>query len=107
MEDKTLLKIALLLAIIGTCALFLISNGIDIETGNLELMEEGESIVITGRVSGIIQKENLMIFDILTKEKVILFDQANISEGDYIAVIGTVGEYNGEKEVIAEVIEKP
>jgi DNA/RNA endonuclease YhcR with UshA esterase domain len=113
MEEKTLLKVSLIIGLVGILVLYFISSEIDLETITwTEGIEEEENIKIAGVVGRVSEGENVVFLEILNKRvenvKVVLFKEGGIvlSEGDYVEVQGTVEEWEGEKEIIGNKIVK-
>jgi len=105
MQEKTLLKIAIISALAGIFLLYLVSDNITIDEssiGNIENEEIGRDVKVMGVVEDVFNGEKISIITISQPSdmKVILYDNVSISEGDYIEVIGEIDEYNGEMEVI-------
>ncbi len=109
MEDDTLLKIALACSVIGISALYIYSTGMSIPEHDIGSLGEdmlGNTITVSGRISGISDREGLRIIDITRDETipVIVFSDIDmdISEGDFVTVTGELDEYNGRNEIIAD-----
>lgn len=105
MKEATLLKIAMITTITGIFLLFIISEKLPIEEiKDIETTDKID-VKLKGPVSRISDLEKVA-FITITQPKdttVLVFkkEKLNISEGDYIEVIGRIEEYEGEKEVIA------
>ena len=105
MNEKTLLKIAIIAALAGVFILYLISDNIvlsESSIGQIEGEEIGSDVKVKGIVDDVYNGEKLSIITITQPEsmKVLLFENVSVVVGDYIEVIGEIDEYNGEKEVI-------
>jgi len=105
MKEKTLLRIAIIGALVGIFLLYVISGSITLDetsVGRIEDEEIGNDVKVKGRVKDVFNGEKLSIITISQPSdmKVLLFDNVSMSEGDYIEVIGEIDEYNGEREVI-------
>jgi len=105
MNEKTLLKIAIISALAGVFILYLISDNIvlsESSIGQIEGEEIGSDVKIKGIVDDVYNGEKLSIITITQPEsmKVLLFENVSVVVGDYIEVIGEIDEYNGEREVI-------
>jgi len=113
MEEKTLLKVSLIVGLVGVVALYFLSSGVDIEavTG-IDSFEEEEEVKLTGVVGRVTEREGVVFLEILNEKvertAVVLFKDGglSVSEGDYVEILGTVEEYNGEKEVIGNKVVK-
>jgi len=102
-----LLKIALICSLLGLIILYIVAENISIDEKTIDKINKddfGSDVKIKGAVNKIIDLENVMIVEITqpTNMPVVLFkeEDINLSEGDYIEVIGEIDEYNGELEVI-------
>jgi len=105
MKENTLLKIAIICALIGIFVLYIISSNISIDESSIGRIEEediGSDVKVKGVVRDIYNGEKISIITITQPEemKIVLYDNVSLSEGDYIEVIGEIDEYNGEMEVI-------
>lgn len=104
MKDSTLLRISLATALIGIISLYIISNNLELEESNL--VADQEYIKLRGLV------EDIRVFDEVTSftlsysddVKVVVFKELDLIEGSSVEVVGSVEEYRGEKEIIAESI---
>ena len=67
-----------------------------------------EKIRINGVVKNVIEKDKVMLITIENScsALVVSFDDVSVKEGDNIEVVGTVKEYKGKTEVVAEEIRK-
>ena len=102
-----MLKIALICSLLGLIILYIVAENISIDEKTIDKINKddfGSDVKIKGAVNKIIDLENVMIVEITqpTNMPVVLFkeEDINLSEGDYIEVIGEIDEYNGELEVI-------
>ncbi|MEK6969721.1 MAG: OB-fold nucleic acid binding domain-containing protein [Nanoarchaeota archaeon] len=108
MEEKTILKIAVIVSILGLGFLFIYSSQLDLAViPDLDLVGSKESVHLRGKINTLRVTEKATFLE-LEGEKVvttdiIFFPEENIllHEGDYVEVFGTVEEYKGEKEVVA------
>ena len=110
MQEKTLLKLALITSLLGILALYLISDNIDLEESNIEritLDNKDEFVKVIGKVSRVVDTEKVTILDIMQPNEitVVLFKTDDrktiIQEGDQVEIIGKVDEYEGSLEIIA------
>jgi len=113
MEDKTLLKVCLMIGLLGVLLLYFISSGIDLgAVEGLEEAEEDEEVKVKGVLGRVTEKEKVVFLEILNekveKVKIVLFKdgEVGLKEGDYVEVVGTVEEYLGEKELIGNKVVK-
>ena len=106
MDDALLLKIALIVGVIGVIGLFLLNASIDLKETRFEDVDSVDSgyVKISGVVERVYSKENLTIIDVSQKcnIKVVVFDEVELSEGQYIEAEGTVEDYEGKNELLAE-----
>ncbi len=107
MEEKTLLKIAIICALAGIFILYLISDNIEVSEssiGKIEGEQIGNDVKVKGVVKDVFNGEKISIITVTQPSdmKVILFENVSIAEGDYIEVIGGIDEYEGEMEVIGD-----
>ncbi len=110
MEDKTLLKAALIASILGVLMLYYILEFSDVEEASVSLLNDeslGDKVLVKGNVIDIVNFENSKLIKIDTKEKinVMIFDDfLNLEKGDKVEVVGKVEKYNNDYEVIADEI---
>ena len=111
MEEKTLLRIALICSLLGLLALYLISGSVEIKEKNIEkitLENKDEFVKLRGIVSNVADTEKVSIIEILQPQKmtVVLFknenQKINLQQGNEVEVFGKVDEYNGKMEIIAD-----
>ena len=109
MNEKKLLKIALICSLIGLLILFIFSDNISIEEKDISKIEDediGNNVKIIGKVNRITNTDKVAFLGIsqeTTKEiTVVLFKDKNISllPGMRVEITGSVEDYNGEKEII-------
>jgi RecJ-like exonuclease len=113
MEEKTLLKIALVTSLVGLLILFLISDSLEIKETNIEKItfeNKDEYVKVRGTVNNIIDTEKVTIITIVQPHeiKIIIFKDENntmpIDSGNEIEAIGKVEEYDGALEIIADLV---
>ena len=111
MEEKTLLKIAFIFSIVGVMALFLISENIrpqEMKTSEIRCTDAGKDIKIHGKVTGVDEKEDVVIITLAQEEtiKLIAFrdGKLNLQKGQKIEAEGEVRDYKGNLEIIADKI---
>ncbi len=105
MEEKTLLKVAIISALIGVFILYIVSESITIDEssiGKIENEDIGNDVKVKGVVKDSFSGEKISIITITQPEemKIVVYENVSVKEGDYIEVIGEIDEYNGELEVI-------
>jgi len=108
MDDKTLLRIALVCSLLGIFILYLVSDNINVDERSISKINKDnvdEYVKIKGKVSKITDLEKVMFIEVIQPSSmtVVVFKEENISlnEDDYIEVIGKTEDYEGEMEVIA------
>ena len=111
MQEKTLLKIALIMSLLGLLSMYLISDNIEIKEKNIEkitLDNKDEFVKLRGIVNKVIDTEKVTIMEITQPQQitVVLFKNENktmpIQEGNEVEIIGKVYEYEGKLEIIAD-----
>ncbi|MBW3003481.1 hypothetical protein KY328_05970 [Candidatus Woesearchaeota archaeon] len=106
MLEKTLLKIALVITVIGIASLFLISEKLEINENIISIDNIGKDVKVTGLVTRISDTDNVMFLEISKPEKITAcifknrFQSININESDIITVEGEIEEYEGKLELI-------
>jgi hypothetical protein len=112
MEDKTLLNISLIITFAGIVALLILSYYDKIPEKNFNEITSsytGSAMKVQGTVKQVythnssisLKLEQTCLMDVTIFEK----DQ-NYTVGDNLAVTGTVQEYNGKMEILADKIVK-
>lgn len=111
MKEKTLLKLALIVSLLGLLILFLISDNIKIKEKNIEkitIENKDEFVKLRGIVSKVIDTEKVTIMEITQPQQitVVLFKDENktmsIQQGNQVEIFGKVDEYEGKLEIIAD-----
>lgn len=110
MKEKTLLKIALICSLVGIIILFIVSDNLVIQEIDISKLNEVEletTVKIIGRIEKVSDTDKLMFLTIGQEKvetvSVLLFKDSDISlkQGDYVEITGTIEDYEGEREVIA------
>lgn len=107
MNEKTLLKLALIMTVTGLLILFFISETIEPKEKPLSQINKENIdafVKLTGTITSVASKEKVTFIQINKQEtaQVILFDNISLSRGDKVEIIGKITEYNGKLEVIAQ-----
>ena len=111
MEEKTLLKIALIISLLGLLGLYMVSENVEIKEKTIEkitLENKDEFVRLGGIVNKVYKADKALIIEIMQPQKitVVLFNNENkttkISEGNEVEIFGKVDEYEGKMEVIAD-----
>ena len=113
MEENTLKKVSLLVAVLGLLGLWLIASEVDLGVvESIEGVPAGDEVLVKGFVSRVSDVEKVMFLEVenqkVEETTIVLFKDSEIflEEGDYVEVTGTVEDYNGKKEVIANKVVK-
>lgn len=114
MDDKMLLRVALVTAVVGLFVFLLIVEKVEVgerSIAKIDELPEGKEIKVVGVVQRVSQQETVAFIE-LAEEKietitVVLFKDKNVSinEGDFIEVVGSLEEYRGKKEIIGNKVE--
>jgi hypothetical protein len=106
MEEKLLLKIALVCSIAGIFLLFIISNELPPNEKAINNLENNENVVLSGKITKIYDKGDLMIAELsqYNKISVVIYkkDYLDLRVNDNIEVTGTTTEYNCKLEIMAD-----
>lgn len=113
MEEKNLLKTAVAASLAGLLALFLLSSWTELDPiTSLEGIAEEEEVKLSGIVGKVSDREKVLFLEVhnekVEKTEVVVFKDREIllAEGDYVEVTGTIEDYLGRKEIIANKIVK-
>jgi len=109
MKESTLLKLALICSLMGLILLYFVSQIIGIEEVNVEKITHGDVggvVKIMGDIKSVRVVNNITFLKIEKPEifEVVLFKSLNLTEGDYVEVIGEIEEYKGKREIIGNAI---
>ncbi|MAH01851.1 hypothetical protein CMO87_01290 [Candidatus Woesearchaeota archaeon] len=111
MQEKTLLKIALITSLFGLLTLYLISDNLEIKEKNIEKItidNKDEFVKLRGIVNKVIDTEKVTIMEIMQPQEitVVLFKNNNkimqVQKGNEVEVIGRVDEYEGKLQIVAD-----
>ncbi len=109
MQEKDILKIAVIVTIVGLLFLFFYSE--TVTPKQVTKLDAVEEIVQMKGVITRVQQHDSVVFIELEGERtettaVIVFtDSMFLKKGDEVSITGTVEEYEGKKEIIASKIE--
>lgn len=110
MDEKTLLKIAMITSITGIAVLFVISLGMDKQEKPYQLLNDQDYSTISGKVAKVSARENITFVTLYqnTPVNAVIIGKGylDLKAGDSVQMSGTVQEYNGAKEFVAEEIRK-
>ena len=110
MQEKTLLKLALICSLVGILLLFFISNNIDVNEkviSELEGNDVDSSVRINGVVTSFQNRGSVILIDVaqLEKMQVVVFNSNfTLNKGDSVEITGKIGEYEGNNQLIADKI---
>lgn len=110
MNEKNLLKVALICSIIGIFIIFIFADRL--EPSLISISEVSESLVdqsvkIQGKVVSVRNTPTVSIFDVKDDSgsiKVIIFENSAFSKGQAVEILGAVKEYKGSLEIEAKKI---
>lgn len=112
MQEKTIYKISIVAIILGLLFLFFYSEELELKAVEaIDTIMPEKEIKVKGTIDRITVTEKATFLNLVNDETeidVILFTTENIylAEGDYVELSGTVEEYMGKKEIIANKIVK-
>ncbi len=113
MQEKTLLKIAVLTALLGVGFLALYAS--ELEIGAVERLDTAlpeETIELQGIITRLNQRDKVTFVELqgqrIETADVVIFTEENLylQQGDYVEIVGTVEDYQGKREVIASKVVK-
>ncbi len=109
MQEKTLIKISFMTAVLGLTFLFFYAKQYTlVSQPDLELASPAEKVLMKGTVKNLKVTDKAVFFELegekIVQTDVILFPDSSIylREGDHVELTGQVEEYKGEKELIAD-----
>ncbi len=113
MQEKHILLISLLILTLGLIFLFFYSEELDLEKKtHLEENYIEDEVKIVGEISKVSKQDKVIFIEVsgqkVIKTDAIVFADKNIflEEGDFVEITGTIEEYNGKKEIIANSVLK-
>lgn len=108
MQEKTLQKVAIIVALLGLIFLSFYAENLQFrEVARIDSEVPEEKVRMQGKVTRVSPQDKVIFLEldgeIIEKVKVILFTDESVylKQGDRVEISGTVEEYQGEKEVIA------
>jgi len=111
MQEKTLVRLSLIITVLGLSFLFVYTQAFDLESvADVESSVASEKVLMKGTVKNLQVTEKAVFFELegekIVQTEIILFPDSSIylRDGDHVELTGQVEEYKGEKEVIAEKI---
>lgn len=114
MKEKTLLKISLLLVFLGLVLIYFYVDSFNFKAvESYQQLQPEEQVKLTGVVKRVTSTQNVTFLELAAQKEetvtVVLFNQEEVllKEGDYVELVGTVEDYQGQREIIAnEVVVK-
>ncbi len=110
MKQTTLLKLALISSILGTCLLYILSETIPIPEKTISEIKEivDGKIRLNGVIKEIKQTEKSIVYAIEKPEQISAISFGNIEKvlkiGDKVEIVGEISEFKGKKQIIIEKI---
>lgn len=112
MDEKTLLKISIIVGFAGVTLLLLMSRTIELKDTDISLTNDLENkLLISGKVLNVIEYNNSATIRIAKTEfiDIVVFDKKNLDflalrDGDEIEAIGKAEKDNGKMQLIADEI---
>ena len=110
MQDKTLLKISVICSLVGIIVLFLIADNLNLSTTEISKIQQselGKQVKITGKIESLSETDTLMFLTVgqekIETVSVVLFKDSDIAleKGDNIELTGTLEDYEGKREILA------
>ena len=113
MNEKTFLRIAIFTSLIGILILLFIVERTELplsKISEITSLQIDKEVRIQGLVSSVKSTQSttmMTVSDVTSSIKVVIFSQdIQISTGDFVEVVGKVGEYQGKLEILASEIKK-
>jgi len=112
MEEKNLLRIAIIISLIGVLILIIITEKIDISESNIAQITEkniDQTVKIKGQITRITKTETIMILNIKDSTgeiKVTAFnpEESNLKTNQIVGINGKVTEYMNQIQIEADKI---
>jgi DNA/RNA endonuclease YhcR with UshA esterase domain len=110
MQEKNLLKLALIFSLIGILLLFFISSKLEVDDKIISQLDENDidsNVRLDGVVTDFKNKGSVILIDVAQLEKiqVVVFNSNfTLNKGDSVEIIGKIGEYEGNNQIIADKI---
>ena len=114
MNEKDLLRWSIVIAILGICVLFVLAQEIDVDRISIDAITNefiDQKVTVAGTVVSVTQLDDMTLFDVqgvdsVSSILVVVFEQMNISIKEGVVVSGTVAEYQGTLEIVADRVER-
>lgn len=111
MQEKALVRISLLVAVLGLSFLFVYAQSFEFSLKpDVDHALPAEKVLMKGTVKNLKVTDKAVFFELegerVITTDIILFPESSIylHDGDYVELSGQVEEYKGEKEVVADEI---
>ncbi len=106
MKESSIMKIAMIFSLIGLVALYLISGRIEVKDYTARINSNiGDDVKLKGIVKSVRKSDSAAFMEIeqAVPSTVVLFGKGglNLTEGDFVEVIGEIQEFEGKEEIIA------
>ena len=113
MNETKLLQISLVVALCGLVALFFLADSIEVAVVAIDTITDefiGQKVAVNGIVETVRQLDSMTLLEVSQQESVgsiavVVFEQIDVSIGDSVFVSGTVEEYNGNIQIVADKVE--
>jgi DNA/RNA endonuclease YhcR with UshA esterase domain len=113
MQEKTILKVSLIVILIGLSFLFFYAEELELQNvAEIDSIPAEEEVKMSGIIGKVTNSEKVIFLKLEAEKKeyvdVLLFNEEEIflKEGDYVEISGTIEDYQGKKEIIANKIVK-
>ena len=104
---KQLTRLVIITSFIGLAILFFYSGNLELDPiSSLDGLREDSAVVIRGKVGRVTQLDKVAFMEVenekIEETTVVLFTDRDVwlHQGDYVEILGTLEEYEGEMEVI-------
>lgn len=112
MDEKNLLKVALICSIIGIFIIFIFADNLEPSLINISEISSSlidQSVTVQGKIVSIKSSPSILIFDVKDDTgsiKVVAFDEKNsdLNKDQLVEILGIVKEYKGFLEIEARKI---
>ncbi len=103
MKESTLLKIAILGAILGSLVLFALGQLLTIDQSTIPQLKDDGQVRLEGTIGRVRVTNASTQFTLLQSNSiaVVIFDPVNLRRGDSVEITGRVETKNGKKQIIA------
>jgi|TARA_B100002003_G_C14140321_1_gene548341 DNA/RNA endonuclease YhcR with UshA esterase domain len=109
MKEKTLLRLALGFSLFGILVLYLVSGLVSVDEGVISKIDGtsiGNDIRLNAVVSSVESRGTVTLIKVVQLEDmdVVVFGNVSLNKGDYIEITGTIDEYEGSSQLLADKI---